>query len=55
MKHSGRHINTNDDVTAALDLCLGVQDADLNKERMYRLHSHWTLCVNVGEDYKQLC
>lgn len=41
-EHSGRHVDSNDDIVAAVDHFLKVLDVDFYKEEICMLHDSWT-------------
>lgn len=49
-KLSGRHFDGDDDVTAAVDHLLKVQDIDFYNAGVRLLHAGWTERVNAGGD-----
>lgn len=51
---SSCYFNSDDDVIAAVDHFLEVQDTDIYKEGICMLHDHWTMCVNVWGDYAEI-
>ncbi|XP_028270394.1 histone-lysine N-methyltransferase SETMAR-like [Parambassis ranga] len=51
---SGRHVDSDDDIIAAVDHFLEVQNADFYTEGIRMLHERWTKCVNVGGDYIEI-
>lgn len=48
------YFNSDDDIIAAVDHFLEVQDTDIYKERICMLHDHWTTCVNASRDYAEI-
>lgn len=52
---SGHHFDNNDEVIAAVDYFLRVQDTDFYKDVICMLHYCWAKCVNIGGDNFEKC
>lgn len=52
---SGRRFDNNDEVIAAVDYCLKVQDTDFYKEVICMLHDCWAKCKYRRGQFWKMC